>query len=373
MIAGVFKLFGVYTPLSAWVILAIDCIFNAATSLAVWEIGRRCFGRANAIYAAWIWALYPAAMQYAVKWMWEMSITTCLFAWVIVLALRLRGVNASGTEEESAATRQLAGWIGFGVLWGAIALSNSSLLIFLPACGLWILAGTWKRPHAVRDAAIAGLLFVASVAPWEVRNYAVFQCFIPFRGNLGVEAALGNGPGARGFLMEYNQPGHSTEQWNLYAQMGEVRYAAMRQRLASDTIHANPKLFVMNNLRRFFFFWNSVPSDNSWGIELPRVINFGFVSFAGLLGLALALKRRAPAAWLFAWAFLLLPLPYYLVTVHARFRHPLEPIIAVLGVYLFQSAESRPKNGVRVQSAARGYTVNFSLIPATATGRGCTL
>jgi hypothetical protein len=30
--------------------------------------------------------------------------------------------------------------------------------------------------------------------------------------------------------------------------------------------------------------------------------------------------------------------PYYLVTVHARFRHPLEPLIAILGVYLFQSA-----------------------------------
>jgi hypothetical protein len=30
-----------------------------------------------------------------------------------------------------------------------------------------------------------------------------------------------------------------------------------------------------------------------------------------------------------------------LVTVHARFRHPLEPLICVLGVYLFQSAGPR--------------------------------
>jgi hypothetical protein len=34
----------------------------------------------------------------------------------------------------------------------------------------------------------------------------------------------------------------------------------------------------------------------------------------------------------------LLPVSYYLVTVHARFRHPLEPLITVLGVYLFQAA-----------------------------------
>jgi hypothetical protein len=44
---------------------------------------------------------------------------------------------------------------------------------------------------------------------------------------------------------------------------------------------------------------------------------------------------------LFALIFVLLPLPYYLVTVQPRFRHPMEPLIAVLAVYLFRSAEKR--------------------------------
>jgi uncharacterized membrane protein YeiH len=59
------------------------------------------------------------------------------------------------------------------------------------------------------------------------------------------------------------------------------------------------------------------------------------------LGLALALRRRAPCAKLFAAAFLLLPAVYYIVTAHARFRHPLEPLITLLGVFLFQHAEVR--------------------------------
>ena len=46
-----------------------------------------------ALWSAWLWALYPAAMQYAVKWVWDMALTAFLFAWVIVLALRLRGVG----------------------------------------------------------------------------------------------------------------------------------------------------------------------------------------------------------------------------------------------------------------------------------------
>jgi hypothetical protein len=59
----------------------------------------------------------------------------------------------------------------------------------------------------------------------------------------------------------------------------------------------------------------------------------------GVLGLVLAIRRRIPAAWLFAMAFLVIPFVYYFVFVQARFRHPLEPLIAILAVYLFQSAE----------------------------------
>ena len=72
-----------------------------------------------------------------------------------------------------------------------------------------------------------------------------------------------------------------------------------------------------------------------------RELNYCFLSITGWLGLLLSLKNRTPAAWLFAWAFVLLPLTYYFVTVNARFRHPLEPLIAILTVYLFQSARPR--------------------------------
>ena len=77
--------------------------------------------------------------------------------------------------------------------------------------------------------------------------------------------------------------------------------------------------------------------------EYGRRLNYAFLSLTGLMGLALALWRRVPGAVLMGLMFLLLPLPYYLVTVQARFRHPLEPLIAVLGVYLFRSTEPRKK------------------------------
>jgi hypothetical protein len=84
--------------------------------------------------------------------------------------------------------------------------------------------------------------------------------------------------------------------------------------------------------------------------EYGRRLNYAFLSLAGLMGLGLALRRRVPAAALMGWMFLLLPLPYYLVTVQARFRHPLEPLITVLGVYLFRSTEPR-KTGPRKKTS----------------------
>jgi hypothetical protein len=175
-----------------------------------------------------------------------------------------------------------------------------------------------------------------------VRNARVFHHFVPLRANFGAELYLGNGPGATGLLMEYNHPQKDPQQLRLYAEMGEYRYAQMRGEMAKRVIRADPGLFVRNSLKRLYFFWFGVPSASSnWATRFFRSLNFGFLSTAGLLGLVLALRRRVYGAWLFFFAFLTLPLVYYFVTVHARFRHPLEPLIAVLGVFLFQSTERR--------------------------------
>jgi 4-amino-4-deoxy-L-arabinose transferase-like glycosyltransferase len=349
LVAGVFRVFGVYTAASAWVLLTLNSVCSAATAVAIHEIAMRCFHRRVALWSAWIWALYPAAMQYAVHWLWETALTTALFAWVLVLALRIRGVDRTTltVDRSPPATHHsqlITSWLLFGLLWGVIALLNPTLILFLPICGLWMLIPTWHRARALRDASLAALIFLACLAPWTWRNCQVFHAFIPMRGNLGAELYMGNGPGSTGLLMEYDHPFQSPEQLRLYARMGETRYVAMRGDMAAAFIAAYPAHFCADVARRIVLFWVGVPQPAGppWYVEAGRTLNFGFTSLAGLMGLALALRRRVPAAGLFAWAFVLLPLPYYLITVHARFRHPLEPLLCILGVYLFQSATPRP-------------------------------
>src|SRR5271170_552431 len=356
LIAGVFKIFGVYTAASAWVLLTINSVFSAATSSVIYEIAARCFhrtGRARkiALWSGWLWALYPAAMQFAVRWIWDMCITAYLFSKIIAIALRARGIGEEPpTGQPALQTQTTSRWVAFGLLSGLVILLNSTLLLFLPVCGLWMMLGAFKaRAHVLPTllrGALACAIVIACLAPWIVRNYAVFHTFIPMRGNLGAELRQSIRPENGGFPWGATIPVCDVcPVFQQYRQMGEAAYVRREGELAKQEIASHKLRFVEYSLKRFYFFWVSVPKPPEKGvfIEAVREANYFFLNLASLLGLALALKNRIPGAALFAWAFALVPLTYYLITVQARFRHPLEPIMLVLAVYLFQSATKRQK------------------------------
>jgi hypothetical protein len=362
ILAGIFKLFGIYTPLSAWAILVVNSIFSAAVAPAVYEIATRCYDARNpnpnrsvALWSGWLWALYPAASQYAVHWVWETSVTAGLFAWTLVVALRVRGIGDCGIGDQPTTTgnptqalrKTTLLWAIFGILWAMIYLSNPTLVLFLPICGIWMLLGSQPTPRGLSQAALAGVLFLACIAPWIYRNWLAFHAFIPSRSNFGAELYQSMLPEHEGFpwgitvSFVENDP-----EYLRYKALGEIAYVQRKSVLAHALIHAHPQRFIAYALKRVYFFWVGVPHPmekglKGWFVEVVREMDFCFLSLAGLMGLALSLHRRIPAAGLFAWAFLLLPVPYYFITSGARFRHPLEPLICIFAVYLFQSTTRR--------------------------------
>ena len=354
LIAGIFRLFGVYTNLSGWVLLTINSLFSAATAPAVFELAKRCFhrrpdGRSVALWSGWLWALYPAAMQYAVKWPWGMAVTACIFTWTLVFGMRLRSTL------EAKRRGGWFDWLAIGAFWGALALLNTALLIFLPCQIAWTLWPAWKNPRLWTAPLLAtSLLFAALLAPWMVRNIRVFHAFVPLRANFGAELYMAAAPITNGFPWGNTIPiTAASPELQRYARMGEVAYSRTQGERGKALIKADPGLFARQVLLRVQFYWFSVPHAYTHGVldEALRELDFSFLSVAGFLGLALSLRRRVLGAKLFAMAFAVLPLTYYLITVQARFRHPLEPIITILSVYLFQSADR-----THVWSVRRGAT-----------------
>jgi 4-amino-4-deoxy-L-arabinose transferase-like glycosyltransferase len=357
LLAGVFKVFGVYTSRSSIAILTINSIFSALTILPVYYIARRTFGPRAALWSGWFAAMFPYAWYWAIKWAWETSLATLLLTCVFLLSTRMAGINWIEKDKwVFAPSARWSDWLLFGLLWGLITLVNPSLLLWLPFCGLWLLfiQRRAERPHTpIWQASAAGLIFVAVLSPWVLRNYLVFHRFIPLRSNFGAELRMGNADDAVGLWRFWVHPSSNVLELQRYREMGEIAYVHMRQQQALEFIRAHPAKFAKLCVRRAVFFWYGTPRDTGMEI-LTEGRNIGFLlsSILAFGGLWVMWRRRNPATFLFASLLFAAPLIYYVTFPHPRYRAPIEPEMLILAVGLFLAAEPRRRTTAILQEPA---------------------
>ena len=325
LLAGVFKLFGIYTHAAAWVILALNSLFSALTCLAIYRIGERMFGSQPARWAAWTWALFPYAIYWPVRVVWETSLSALLLSLAILLPLRL---------EEKPRRRD---WLLLGLLWGAIALTNPTLLSFLPFSLAWL----WWRLRGRSAGTLANMALCLAlgcllVAPWLVRNYRVFGQFVFIRDNFGLEIHMANNPKSSGMWTRSEHPGNDAEAMQTFAAMGELRYMKAEQHAAFDFISAHPGEFAAFFAERIFYFWGGNPQMTlvrSWNLAPARHLAFLLSTLAAFAGLWLCLRHRLRGTFLLACALLVFPIPYYIAFPAPRYRHAIEPAMVLLSIY----------------------------------------
>jgi len=186
---------------------------------------------------------------------------------------------------------------------------------------------------------LSSVVFFLVLTPWIVRNYEVFGRFVFLRDDFGLQIRLGNGPSADGMLMAYLQPNLNRLELEKFQQMGELAYAESCKRMTFDWIRAHPARFAVISLKRFFYYWNGVPRPTSSLAPVDfRTSAFLATSVLALWGLGRALRQKQPGAWLFAGLVLTYPTVYYFVFPHARYRHPIEPELIILIVFLLLEA-----------------------------------
>src|SRR5258708_24033385 len=96
LIAGVFKLTGVYSDVSALILLSINSLFSTLTCIPIFLIARRCFSEKVTLWTAWMWALLPWVMYWCTRWVWETCLAALLLAVIFWLALEME--NMAGGE-----------------------------------------------------------------------------------------------------------------------------------------------------------------------------------------------------------------------------------------------------------------------------------
>lgn len=336
LLAGIFKLFGIYSNNSALIAFVLNSLFSALTCSTIFSIGRKTFGPQVAAWAGWTWAFFPYAVFWSIGWAWAITLSAFLFSLIFLLALRL---------QHSAAAKD---WLTFGILWGLIALTDTAILSMLPLFTAWLCYRLRQQGMALGRALTAfTVAFVAIVSPWLVRNYLTFGELVFIRSNFGIELHLGNYEGSTGLSAgRLLHPAGNEHEFEKLREMGELSYAAESERQALSFITGHPRTFAWLTMKRVLYFWTGTAQlmqifRLSGRFVEVRYILFASISLLAFFGLFMAFRNGHPAVTLFAIVMIVFPAIYYITHPTPRYRHPIEPAMVLLGVYAMTTLSAR--------------------------------
>jgi 4-amino-4-deoxy-L-arabinose transferase-like glycosyltransferase len=365
LLAGVFKLFGVYSKLSAFAILSLNSLFSALTCIPIFYVARRSFGRPAALWAAWAWALFPYAIYLSGSFVWENCLSALLVTVLLLLTLQLGDQpNRPDPFHRDGPIRSPDrydfsrwAWFGYGLLWGFAALVNATTLCLLPFLGGWALYGRYrKRPRPagwLPPAALLALAAVVMLLPWGARNYRTFHRFIPLRDNFWLEVWVGNNGRTLNWFTDAAHPSTNKIELAEYDRLGELRYMALKRRQALSFISHHPGEFLLISFRRFVYTWTGYWSfDPRYLAEEPYDPDNIFFSvpltLLMLVGLWQVFRKARDVALPFAFAIVFYPMVYYVTHPEMRYRHVIDPEVVILAVFgTLWLISSRRKNANR--------------------------
>jgi Dolichyl-phosphate-mannose-protein mannosyltransferase len=324
ILAGIFRIFGIFTASSFTAAVVLNIIFSAAACVPIFHAGKRIGGVAVGATAAWLWAVFPNGVMIPFEWIWDTCLSTLLAALILWFTLIV-------AERERARD-----WCLYGLLWGFALMTNPALASLLPFVLGWAAWRAGRRGrHALARVALALLMVALCCTPWTVRNYLAFRRFVPLRSTLPFALWLGHNP-----VWDPRSPWNTRisayEQDADYKRLGESAFMQERWREAVGFIQTHRALEVNLFRRRFVAFWVGTDSPFERFRE-ARALNDRMLLLANFL-LALGTAGGLVVIWM-KWrryAFLLsvfpvvFPLIYYATQPYLRYRQPIDPVLMLL-------------------------------------------
>ena len=350
IVAGVFKVFGIYTTASAVVLLSLNALTSALTCIPIFFIARRTFGLRVAKWSGWGWVFFPYAVYFPVERIWETWLATLLLSLLFLFALHLEDRSE---EDRSEAGLVWGNWIAFGMLAGLAALTSPAIVSVFPFLAGWVCYRLHRRKQAwFRPATFAALAFILFVSPWFIRNYNTFHRFIPFRDNMGMVLRLGT-KGATTHWAAYDLgPWHSDAEWNQFQRLGELGYMEKERKQAVDFIGTHPGWYAWTTLRRAVYMWTGFWSfDPAYlaqePLDPPNIILCTIFTALALVGLWRAFRLNTAVAVLYGLVLISFPAVYYITSPEVYYRRPIDPLIVILAASLVSARKLELKREAR--------------------------
>jgi 4-amino-4-deoxy-L-arabinose transferase-like glycosyltransferase len=343
----------------------MNCAFSAATCWPIYGVGNKLFGEKMGLASAWLWVFLPYAVLYPLEWTWDQSLAALMLALIMWATFGLR---------DSVSRLQ---WSGYGLLWGFTALVNPTICILLPFLLAWIVfrRSRAEQPSA-RLVARTVVLFILTLLPWTIRNYYAVDGFVFVKSNFGLEFWLGNNPAVKQVVSPDLHPMSSYAERVQLILNGEPNYNHMKQKQAMAYILSHPRTFLKNLFDRVVDNWAAtydskvdpwIPMLHLSKADVWFCSAFSVLSFAGMI---LALRGNFLDSLPLAMSLLLFPVPYYITHTGLRYRHPIDPFMAIFTVYALFGFLSAVR---RQRTLGGSETIARTPIPsASGTVRGVT-
>lgn len=349
LVAGVYSLFGP-NPLAMRLVQAV--VGGLLLPWMVYRLAVTLFsGSARkeeaqpgtiALVAAFVTAVHGYFVLYAATLMTETMFLITLL-WSLERGLAFSHRLSAGESLRSLWPLGLA--LGFSL--GLATLIRQSILPWVPVLMLYLLALGWRKSQlrtAVVAMGSAGLILVAFVVPWTVRNYRVYDDFLLLNSNAGYAMYSAQHPLHGTKFHEFGAAPIPEEWWG----RTEAELDRDLMRLGVGFILDDPGRYLrltLSRVRAFIEFWptpdttllHNVGRTGSSGLLLPFLI----------FGLVLAFRRegfvrRNALLFLFVVFYTIL---HVLTWAMVRYRLPVEaalvPIAALSIAELIRKVRPR--------------------------------
>jgi 4-amino-4-deoxy-L-arabinose transferase-like glycosyltransferase len=332
LIALMFHVFGTYSIKAALALELFQSLIDAFTCVVLYYLGGR-FSEKVGLIASLGFAFYPPSVFFSVIRIGPPPIVVFLLALIMLYLLKVL------------CHRRYVDAIACGLLMGINALIEPAVILFYVAGCIWLFYWSpYARVSALKNSIIMGLVCIVCIIPWTIRNFLVFDTFVPIKSALGRNLLEGNHPASSGVIHSFDFDNvFSPADLNRLRQLDAVSVDKAMFEKAISYIKADPKRFIESTLKRIYYFWSFTNPYRETPYDDARIITYGPVFILAIIGILLMEKWQE--ASLVLSLFLSYPFPYYFTHVSInRYRFIVEPFLILFAAYavlqLFQKIRS---------------------------------
>jgi 4-amino-4-deoxy-L-arabinose transferase-like glycosyltransferase len=336
IMAGAFKVFGIFSMQAAIALEFFLTIMSALSCIFLFLLGKRLYNAQVGLLAAFILAIYPPSIHYAIRNLWDTSLYTCCMLLIILMLLKL------------ADQPNIKKGIALGLMLGFTALVNPIIIGVYPFAFAWLyLRADGTRKTIINTIALMLITFSIVISPWLGRNYITFGQFTFIKSNFGKDLFMGIKVYENLDRADVDNESRNTSlvitdaDQEVLVQSNEASRSSFLLWKALVFIGEHPLRFTKLVMIRFARFWTYMRLQDGLQAKISLTIYLVILTLAvaGLL-LTKASRRDVQLVLLF---LLVLPSPYYFTFTNMfRYRFPTETILILFASFAIQRLLAHP-------------------------------